>query len=62
VTQGSDGCPSLDPSSRANSCTSRDYYLLDGDKYVALRKAYKDFVVRVQTRWRQFFEGDRFKL
>ena len=27
----------------------RDYYLLDGTKYVAFRKAYRDYVIQVQT-------------
>ena len=28
---------------------ARDYYLLTGDKYVAIRKAYRDYLVRIQT-------------
>jgi putative endopeptidase len=28
---------------------TRDYYLLDGAKYVAIRKAYRDYLVRIQT-------------
>ena len=28
---------------------NRDYYLLDGAKYVAFRKAYRDYIIRVQT-------------
>ncbi|MEH3037955.1 MAG: M13 family metallopeptidase [Sphingomonas adhaesiva] len=27
----------------------RDYYLLDGEKYVAIRKAYRDYLIRLQT-------------
>lgn len=27
----------------------RDYYLLDGEKYVAVRKAYRDYLVKLQT-------------
>ena len=28
---------------------TRDYYLLAGDKYVAIRRAYRDYLVRIQT-------------
>ncbi|CAN5524293.1 M13 family peptidase [soil metagenome] len=28
---------------------SRDYYLLDGEKYVAIRKAYRDYIVQIHA-------------